>query len=965
MKVVMSKNDENQYIWSQALKVCKDYISLNNIEAITAINLLDINDEVKQKAIKVITDRDSDFSLLDSKKLGMTLNLDSQLNDDNLIGKEIGSYKIIKLIAKGGMSVVYKAINTNSSRHKPVALKILSPYVFSNKSVELFNREQLILSKLEHPNIISFHHSGKTNDGTNYLVMEYIDSAQEITHYAKSHNLSIKQILQIILNAANVLAYTHNNLIIHRDIKPSNLLIDKIGNLKVIDFGIGQITYKTGNTSTQVFTLDTASPEQIQGGNVNIQTDIFSLGAVLLQLLVKKPPLPKINIATYNPQDDVKYIAQLLKNSHLDADLKNIIFSATHIDVTKRYSSMEAFANDLSNWQNNRPIAARADSKWYKSIKFIQRNPLTVLLSFVFFISMMSAVFIYKNMSQRAQILADNAKKEAQKSEKTLNFLTHIFDLVDPFKSGDSQITLLDALDKSDKIPLSTLGGDKELKTALHIKLAEIYFNIAHEEKSLEQYQQAVSLMNENRQQYGLEIIYAKIQMSQIMLEIGRLDKAVEMNENLIETIIEKYPSEKDLLASSYAILLKAYSQINSNYTYDEKKNDEVLKILILLVGNDEIIANEVKLSVFDSLSQTFSKLKNYERAEFYLSKSLSTLEAMNQQDSVSYYIYKLNLAYLYTLQKEYIKAEDLTLLLINQLNNKDPNNSFLANVYENYASLLFDLDRKEESLKALTNSLKISEVNKNTMGLYQSYARRAMYYSRYNQFNLALKDQLKVIPLTVNLSGNDSQRTLAHMVNLSLLLYALNHPKYANLIIKKAIQTASQVDKPNNKVIHLFYLMSSLSNWQAGLKQIAINDLENSFEYKENDNNLAIESLANYIISNKTNVKDSLIKPAKQSIIQSTYHLLQIKDGLNPTQLSSEQLNQYCQVSPKFRKTKFVTIKKLLLNTCIELYKINKFEVPIKIYQESDEMLAIPENVLLFDETKLNQEISTVLKLF
>ena len=114
--------------------------------------------------------------------------------------------------------------------------------VFSwDHSDEALNREQLILSQLEHPNIVSFHHSGRTEDGTRYLVMEYIDEAHTITDYSQNHQLSTNAIMQLVYKLAKVFIYAHNNLIIHRDVKPTNILVDNQGTLKVIDFGIGQI----------------------------------------------------------------------------------------------------------------------------------------------------------------------------------------------------------------------------------------------------------------------------------------------------------------------------------------------------------------------------------------------------------------------------------------------------------------------------------------------------------------------------------------------------------------------------------------------------------------------------------------------------------------------------------------------------------------------------------------------------
>ena len=196
------------------------------------------------------------FDLIDGHCFDQVLSVNHNVNR---MGKTIDDYTLVELLGAGGMSMVYLAERADSSIQKRVALKILSPFAKDDKYLKLFNREQKSLAQLNHINIVTFHHGGQTEDGTKYLVMDYVKQASDIVSYVKKHSKDHCARIGMIINAAKAIEYAHSQHIIHRDLKAANILVDGDGQIKIVDFGIALFmdTDQTlSGVSTRCFTLD-------------------------------------------------------------------------------------------------------------------------------------------------------------------------------------------------------------------------------------------------------------------------------------------------------------------------------------------------------------------------------------------------------------------------------------------------------------------------------------------------------------------------------------------------------------------------------------------------------------------------------------------------------------------------------------------------------------------------------------
>jgi eukaryotic-like serine/threonine-protein kinase len=266
-----------------------------------------------------------------------------------VVGEKIaGRYEVEELVGHGGMSSVYRAHDSLLERH--VALKILhEQYSGDEDFVERFKREARMVAQLQHPNIVTVIDRGE-EDGRQYIVFEYIDGENLKELVVRKGRLDIREALEIALEVARGLAFAHENGLIHRDVKPQNVLLNGDGRAKVTDFGIARTLDVDGmtQTGTVLGTSNYIAPEQASGQRVDAHSDVYSLGAVLYELLAGEVPFP-----------GESFIAVAMKHLHEpppsildvrgDVPLRvaAAVDRALEKDPEQRFPTMDAFAGEL------------------------------------------------------------------------------------------------------------------------------------------------------------------------------------------------------------------------------------------------------------------------------------------------------------------------------------------------------------------------------------------------------------------------------------------------------------------------------------------------------------------------------------------------------------------------------------------------------------------------------------------
>ena len=304
----------------------------------------------------------------------------------------LGEFEIVREIGRGGMGVVYEAIQGESGRR--VALKVVRGGQFvDDAALRLFRREIQALARLEHPGVASLFASGRTPDGFHYFAMELVVGTP-LDLWLRRQGVAptgdeLERRLELFLEIADAVAYAHQRGVLHRDLKPSNLVVSEDGRVKVLDFGLARITDADVARATQVTELGTIrgtlaymSPEQLTGNPdaVDVRADVYALGVVLYEMLAGEHPLaldsiPAFDIPRAIREEPAKSLRSLWKwPARLDPDLATIVAKSIEKDPARRYQSVGALADDLRRYAGGQPILARAPSAAYQLRKLVARN---------------------------------------------------------------------------------------------------------------------------------------------------------------------------------------------------------------------------------------------------------------------------------------------------------------------------------------------------------------------------------------------------------------------------------------------------------------------------------------------------------------------------------------------------------------------------------------------------------------
>src|SRR3954466_14222036 len=266
-----------------------------------------------------------------------------------LVGMQLsGRYRLDAQIGAGGMSTVYRAFDANLERR--VAIKLLHREIAADSDqLERFRREARAVAQLSHPHIVGVIDAGE-DEGRPYIVFEYVEGETLKERIRRMGRLPIDEAIAYTIEIARALGCAHTNQIVHRDIKPQNVLIDAEGSAKVTDFGIARSLEQDGLTADGrvLGTTDYVSPEQALGQDVNGQSDIYSLGVVLYEMLTGEVPFHgenQVAVAMKHVREDLPDIQ--VRRPEVSATLAAVLDHMTEKDLDRRYADVDTLVADL------------------------------------------------------------------------------------------------------------------------------------------------------------------------------------------------------------------------------------------------------------------------------------------------------------------------------------------------------------------------------------------------------------------------------------------------------------------------------------------------------------------------------------------------------------------------------------------------------------------------------------------
>jgi len=259
-------------------------------------------------------------------------------------------YRLEAEVGTGGMSTVYRAFDTVLER--PVAIKLMHSDIASRpEQIERFRREARAVAQLSHPHIVTVIDAGE-DDGMPYIVFEYVEGETLKERIRGAGRLPIPEAVAYAIEIARALGAAHERAIVHRDVKPQNVLIDDEGSAKVTDFGIARTLTEEGLTADGrvLGTTDYVSPEQALGRPVTGQSDIYSLGVVLYEMLTGHVPFVgdnQVAVAMRHVREEMPDVQ--LRRPDVSASLAAVVDRATAKEVDRRYLDIDSLASDLED----------------------------------------------------------------------------------------------------------------------------------------------------------------------------------------------------------------------------------------------------------------------------------------------------------------------------------------------------------------------------------------------------------------------------------------------------------------------------------------------------------------------------------------------------------------------------------------------------------------------------------------
>jgi tetratricopeptide (TPR) repeat protein len=314
-------------------------------------------------------------------------------DSQELAGRRLGPYRVEREIGRGGMGAVYLATRDDDQYRKRVAIKVVKRGMDTAEVLGRFRHERQILANLEHPFIARLLDGGTTSDSLPFFVMEYVEGVP-VDVFCRDRELSTKARLRLFLRICEAVAHAHRNLVVHRDLKPGNIFVTADGAPRLLDFGVAKLLTADGDSAARTatvlglaFTPEYASPEQVRGLPVTTAADIYALGAILYELLTGARAQP---IQTATPLAIDRAVCETvprkpsLVRRGLDPDLDYIVLMALRKEPERRYSSVDAMAEDIRRYLDGRPVFAREGSFRYRAAKFMRRHRASIAAGVLF-----------------------------------------------------------------------------------------------------------------------------------------------------------------------------------------------------------------------------------------------------------------------------------------------------------------------------------------------------------------------------------------------------------------------------------------------------------------------------------------------------------------------------------------------------------------------------------------------------
>ena len=635
----------------------------------------------------------------------------------------IDHYRVIREIGRGGMSIVYEAIDTRMQRS--VAIKVLRPNDNDLTANERFIREAKAIGAISHTNVIAIHHvevqSGSTAP---YLVMELV-RGPTLQDWIRDNGIVMPRTAAIwIAQVAGGLAAAHAAGIVHRDIKSSNILLSPIDSLdsatasfqpKLADFGLAQTEQMDLRLTRSGYLTGTpayASPEQVQSNEASPLSDIYSLGITLYEAISGELPFRGAPLAVIKQISEGELINPRRLNPNIPADLEVICLKAVNYRASQRYQTANEFAEDLNRWLEGKPILARPASSIEHAWRWTQRNQRVTALATTIF-GLLLAIAIGGVLSA---LSISKAKNElAVQAAKAIKFSS------EAQQASREAIAANQLAQQQRQLAVDSLNS---LVEQVQTKLASRPGTVKLREELLRTAIAGLDRITSGEDQISIDhaSINARIQMASLKFVLGDSEGAVEATEKVIGLASQRMDRnpEDPIALRDYARALGLRADAKKRVFANEEANQiyqAILGIYQRIRKNtpDDFLLQRECISIQQKLAETNMRLSQPELARVLYQSALDEIVAIKKhfpdksELERDHYVSLtlLSGAHAALGRSDVIELQTQAIEIAERLSNQDPENTTYAN---DVANLLARVSRRELAQNNSANAILFSK---------------------------------------------------------------------------------------------------------------------------------------------------------------------------------------------------------------------------------------------------------------